>query len=132
MARTNGKREPQQSESSRPKAFQTGLTFVNIYLSKEQKIAADLWSTKEGIVDSTVSTLLEDGYTVSIAFNEQTHSFIATVIGKRCGEPNEGFAHSSHGGTWYEALVRALFKQAVLIKGSSIQEAGEQYATPLP
>lgn len=108
-----------------------GLNWSNVYLSSQQKEAAKLFAADSDRVESCLSTLLSDGFNVSFAFNEKTDSFVCTVIGKTCSPRDVGWGMSSHAGTWFDALARALYKLFVLREDMSFAEMGEAFSTPL-
>jgi hypothetical protein len=108
------------------------IQWANIYLDNQQKEAAELYAADPDRVIDLWGDLLVAGYTISFAFNEQTDSFICTLMGKRSGDANEGWGMTSHAATIKKALNRALYKHFVACAGSSWGEVAERYSQPQP
>jgi len=120
------------SSTSKENGGSPRLKWANVYLDANQKEASKLMAANADKVDSLISTLLADGYSVSMSFNEETDSYIVTFLGKRCGGANEGWAMTTHAGTWYEALCRSLYKHFILGAELSYSELGESFGRQMP
>lgn len=71
---------------------------------------------KSELVVDALTGLLENGYRVSLSYNQQTDAFIASCTCKDETAPNGGKTFNSFAETWYEALQVTLFKHFVVTK----------------
>lgn len=54
--------------------------------------------------------LLEHGYRMSFSYNQGNDAFICSVTCKAEGDVNNGCTFNAFAGTWYEAMLLALYK----------------------
>lgn len=106
------------------------MKWANIYLNQQQRESAKLLDQKDGSFDSMMATLLGDGYKMSHSFNEETQSTICVIIGARVDGPNHGWAMTTHGGDWYTATLRALYKHFILGAEMTYEEMSQAYTAP--
>lgn len=104
-------------------------TFVDIPLTGytwEQ--ISEQWGVPEEVVELATS-LLEDGYRLGFSYNPQNDAFICSVTCKAEESVNNGCTFTAFAGSWFEALVAALFKHYVVAQeqwrsvGGSVSKA---------
>ena len=132
MAKQSTESSKSESGASTSKGQSNALRWANIYLDAAQKEAAKLFTQNPDHFSGLIATLLSEGYTLSLAFNEETDSTICTIIGKRCGAPNEGWGMSTHAGSWELAMARALYKHFILGEELSYAEMAAVFENPRP
>lgn len=108
------------------------LTWANIYLDSSQKEAAKLYASNPDAFWSALSSMLCEGYGVSVGFNPQSESFIATAIGKACEGPNMGCGMTTHAGTPEVALQRMIYKHYIMCERESWLDVAATFVRPEP
>jgi hypothetical protein len=130
---TNGKKSStNESQNSGESAGTFRIRWANVYLESSMKEAAKLLGKDADKLESMIHTLLSDGYTLSHSFNEKTDSFITTIIGKRVDNANQGWAMTTHAGSWYDSLCRALYKHFVLGEQFTYEEMNDRFGNNQP
>lgn len=132
MAKSNGSSSvtSEQSSTGESRVYRQ-IQWLNLYLSPADKEAAKLFAANEDHFASCLSTVLADGYNISLSFSPATDSFVCTILGKSCGGPNEGWGMTSHAGNPYEALYRGLYKHCVIVGDSDYAELAQNEQRPL-
>lgn len=121
-----------KGQTTSGKEGMTRLVWANIYLDPAQKEAARLFSADDDKFFSCWHDLLACGYSLSTGYNDQTNSFICTLIGKNTGGVNDGVGMTTHAGTVLEAIQRALYKHYVVCENDSWVAVAESMRPPQP
>lgn len=103
------------------------VDFVNVSLSKEQKLEVAKWDVKGEVTFDTITRLVDDGYKLSISADKAhdcvgaylTEGASATGARKRC--------LSARGPDFFGALRSLIFKHSIILEG----EWGDVENTPV-
>lgn len=92
-------------------------TFVDIPLTgvSEEELYAYFTSTE--LVYDQAAELLESGYRLGFSYNAQNDAFICSVTCKDETSPNANKTFTAFAGTWFDALMVALYKHRVVAGG---------------
>lgn len=92
-------------------------TFVDIPLGATTEDALFAQFDNEGAVYDQATKLLEAGYRLGFSYNGQNDAFICSVTCKDEASPNANKTFTAFAGSWYEALMVALYKHYVISSG---------------
>lgn len=97
---------------SRDSTTDYGVTFVNVYLSDEDKRALSEWEVSQEDLFLWIERQVDNGYKVSMSRDVNNSCFIVALTGKAaCNPPeNAGLCLMSRGSSLQHALYSAVFK----------------------
>lgn len=115
----------QQKKSKGNASFST--TFVRCELTEADRKKVGPWTqTKDFSLEDLINQALGEGHKVSLSFNDNTDSYIASVTGKPEDCVNASKCYTSHAKTWYQALQVAMYKYHVIFRGEAWEDVGEE------
>jgi len=91
--------------------------FINYELDKEQTAAYREWRDDFENVLNIVTELIEEGYRVTIKFDDYSSSCAVFLIPPAEGE-NDGYILTGRGSTAYRALSEAMYKHSDVFRGT--------------
>jgi hypothetical protein len=89
--------------------------FVNVRLGAEERDALDAWDIQDGDVFEGLGGYLTGGYKLSVSYQKDQVSYVATIIGLDGTKKNAGRAVTAYGPDLYNALRTVLFKVVTLL-----------------
>lgn len=92
------------------------VDFVNYELSAEETAVYRKWRDDVAGLIGHLDRMAQDGYKVSIKYDDYSESFACFVFADDAGD-NAGKCLTGRGGTTYRALAEALFKHVEIFGG---------------
>lgn len=105
--------------------------FVNVELTANQKAEAKRMLTDLPRVWDNVFGLVEEGYKMTLSYDEQRTAFNMSFTCKRRGDANQGLTLSGRGGSVEAAAVSFWYKHYVVLQmawGEASTGTGEGFA----
>lgn len=91
--------------------------FVNYVLSVDDKVRFGKWDIDDKDLFSLVAGDVSSGYKISVSFNSQNDTFVASYMCNADGDPNQGYMLSAFAPDWYYAVRSLCFKHNVVLEG---------------
>lgn len=88
--------------------------FATVAMTDAAKAQFEAWDCHDGDVFDSLASYGEGGYKLSVSYNKQTGSWVASYTGTQDAGKNSGYTISGFAPTVYEALRVLLFKVSVL------------------
>ncbi len=104
-------------QTGRGKAKVKWRGYVNLALTENQKSGFDMWAKGSDVWGNEIPTLLDSGYTVSIAYDDYHQAAVAGLYCVDSDKENAGWKLTAHASDPYVALVRVIFIHYVLLEG---------------
>ena len=99
----------------RPKVKWRG--YVNLSLTEKQKQGFESWGENSDVWANEIPTLLDSGYTLSVAFDAYHESAVAGLYCIDHKNENAGWKLTAHAVDAYVAVLRVIFIHCVLLEG---------------
>lgn len=92
--------------------------YVNLGLTEQQKAGFKSWAEKSDVWANEIPTLLDSGYTLSVAFDDYHQSSVAGLYCVDSENENAGWKLTAHAEDSYVAVLRVIFIHCVLLEGN--------------
>lgn len=76
-------------------------------------------------LEAEFQSALQDGYKVSVGWDDYAECFSCTMYTREPGHVNEGMMLSSRARTWYKAVLMTVYKHAVVFEGHWVPTAAD-------
>lgn len=101
--------------------------FVNYRLSEEDKENFMAWEYDDHDLFLLIAGDNQQGYKLTMSFNSENDTFVATYMCNDPESPNAGYCLSAYGNDWYLALKTLTFKHNVVLEGQwNVDKAKQQ------
>lgn len=91
--------------------------FIECKFTESEKEAFAQWDVHDEDVFVLLSEAVVAGHKLSLTFNKQSETFVASFTGNEGAGKHEGYTLSAYAGDWYLAVRAIVFKHAVLLAG---------------
>jgi len=92
--------------------------YVNLALTEKQKEGFTEWARGSDIWGNEIPTLIDSGYTVSVAYDDYHQAAVAGLYCIDSENENGGWKLTAHSSDAYTALHRVIFIHCVLLEGN--------------
>lgn len=103
-------REPKNKPAEKPiQPRFNDITFVNWSLNAEQKAACKGWNLSMEDFDSCYAKLIEEGYKVTVSYDNFRGCYTASIVPTKDGRYNQGYILTGKGSTPMKAVKQVLY-----------------------
>lgn len=99
--------------------------FIECKFTDSEKDLFTQWDVHDNDLFLLLSEAVSAGHKLSISFNKQNETYVASFTGNEGTDKHEGYTLSAYAGDWYIAVRALLFKHCVLL-GSEWSSATER------
>jgi len=92
--------------------------YIEVRLDEEGKGLFKQWKVSEPDLEAVVDKLAEDGYRMSLAYDDYNAAFMCSLTTKDAQNVNAGWVLVGRGKTCLAALAQAIFKHTVVTSGN--------------
>lgn len=89
--------------------------FVDVKMSEQEKELFSAWEVHDDDLFVLLADAVAHGHKMSLTFNKQNDTFVASFTGNEGTKDHEGYTLSAYAGDWYLAVRALLFKHTVLL-----------------
>jgi hypothetical protein len=106
----SGEPDPKPRQKKKKTGSASGWTFVNVSLTRRDKEALQAWIDDNVDLWSEVLRQVDNGYKISLTWEERSDGFLATMAGRSCIPENRNRILSGRGRDPQGAVASVLYK----------------------
>lgn len=111
-------REPKPQPKGKPTQPRfNDVQFVNWSLTDEEKAACKEWSVTMGDFDNALGKLIEEGYKVTVSYDNYRSCFTASIVPTKDAKMNVGYILTGKGSTPLKAIKQVLYIHFYIMGG---------------
>lgn len=91
--------------------------YVEYRFTDEDKKKFKEWLAAEDGTASAILKTIENDYRITLSYDDYNEAYQASISTKDDSSPNAGYVLVGRGADWYKALLQAVYKHYVIMRG---------------